>query len=143
MKERLQLALEDYKAGKFDLFLLTGGLDHPDFRYTEAEGMANYLEANGVPREDMLLETKATSTYENLKFSQDIMAEKKLDSAIIITHTYHGNRAFEIANALGYDHPGLSLTETKVLKPAQTVFREILAYSKWKLDQIAISFGWK
>lgn len=143
LKERLQLALEDYKEGKFEVFLLTGGLDHPDYRYTEAEGMANYLEANGVPREKMLLETKATSTYENLKFSQDIMTGKNLDSAIIITHTYHGNRAYEIAKTLGYDHPGLSLTETKVLKPMQSVIREILAYSKWKLDQIAIAFGWK
>ncbi|WP_245954492.1 YdcF family protein [Fontibacillus phaseoli] len=143
LQERLQLALQDYKDGKFRVFILTGGLDHPDYRYTEAEGMANYLEANGVSRSDMILENEATSTYENLKFSQEIMIEKGYESAVIITHTFHGNRAFEIAKVLGYSNPGLSLTETSVLKPTQTTFREVLAYSKWKLDQAAIAIGWK
>ncbi|WP_410768586.1 YdcF family protein [Fontibacillus sp. BL9] len=143
LQERLQLALQDYKDGKFRVFILTGGLDHQDYRYTEAEGMANYLEANGVPRSEMILENKATSTYENLKFSQEIMIEKGYESAVIITHTFHGNRAYETAKVLGYNNPGLSLTETSVLKPTQTTFREVLAYTKWKLDQAAIALGWK
>ncbi len=143
LQERLELALQDYKDGKFRIFLLTGGLDRPDYEFTEAEGMANYLESKGVPRSAMLLENNATSTYENLKFSQQMMEEKGLESVLIITHSYHGNRAYEIANALGYDSPGLSVTETRVLKPMQTTVREILAYSKWKLDHIAIAFEWK
>ncbi|MEF2967290.1 YdcF family protein [Paenibacillus sp. M1] len=143
LRERLELALRGYKAGKFRVFLLTGGLDRPDYRYTEAEGMANYLKANGVPESDMLLENKATSTYENLKFSRDIMEENGYRSALIITHTYHGNRAYEIAKTLDYDNPRLSLIETQVLKPFQTTIREVLAYTKWKLDQAAIAFGWK
>lgn len=143
LKERLELALQDYKEGKFRLFILTGGLDRADYRFTEAEGMANYLESKGVPRSAMLLENNATSTYENLKFSQEIMKEKGLKSVIIITHTYHGNRAYEIAKALGYDNPGLSVTKTRVIKPMQATVREVLAYTKWKLDHIAIAFGWK
>ncbi|MCA1291998.1 YdcF family protein [Paenibacillus sp. alder61] len=143
LRERLELALSDYKAGKFRVFILTGGLDRPDYPYTEAEGMANYLEANGVPRSDMILENEATSTYENLKFSQELMKEKGYASAVILTHTYHGNRALEIAETLNYSNPGLSLTETKVLKPAQTTLREVLAYTKWKLDQLLLVLGWK
>ncbi|WP_213655104.1 YdcF family protein [Paenibacillus vini] len=143
LQERLELALQDYKEGKFRLFILSGGLDRADYRFTEAEGMANYLESKGVPRSAMLLENNATSTYENLKFSQEIMKEKGLKSVIIITHTYHGNRAYEIAKALGYDNPGLSVTKTRVIKPMQATVREVLAYTKWKLDHIAIAFGWK
>ncbi|MNP61441.1 hypothetical protein D3C76_1566230 [compost metagenome] len=105
--------------------------------------MAIYLEAHGVPREKILLENKATSTYENLKFSKEIMEEHGLKTALIMTHTYHGNRAIEISEMLDYSNPKLSLTETKVLKPTQTTIREILAYTKWKMDQIAITFGWK
>ncbi|WP_334071272.1 YdcF family protein [Paenibacillus sp. A14] len=142
LKERLERALSDYKAGKFRVFILTGGLDRPDYHYTEAEGMANYLEAKGVPRSDMLLENQATSTYENLRYSQDLMQEKGYDSAVIVTHTYHGNRALEVAEMLDYRNPGLSLTETSVLKPTQTTLREVLAYSKWKLDQLLLYLGW-
>lgn len=141
LRERLEQSLKDFEAGKFQLFLLTGGLDTPHSKYTEAEGMANYLEAHGVPRDKMLLENKATSTYENLKFSREMMMERGLTSALIVTHTYHGNRALEIARALDYEEPRLSLTETKVLKPIPNTVREILAYTKWKLDQIGLAIG--
>ncbi|MNJ49678.1 vancomycin high temperature exclusion protein [compost metagenome] len=141
LEERLRHGLEQYRAGKFKLFLLTGGLDQEGYKYTEAEGMANYLEEHGVPREAMLLENEATSTYENLKFSQQIMKEQGLNTALIITHTYHGNRALEIANALNYEHPRLSLTKTKVLKPLPNTLREVLAYTKWKLVQAGIALG--
>ncbi|WP_068785593.1 YdcF family protein [Paenibacillus phocaensis] len=141
LQERLEQSLKDYEAGKFKWFLLTGGLDTPSSRYTEAEGMANYLVERGVPQEKLLLENKATSTYENLKFSQEIMEEKGFTSVLIVTHTYHGNRALEIARALDYDAPRLSLTDSKVLKPFPNTFREILAYSKWKLDQLGLAIG--
>ncbi|MGP0584992.1 YdcF family protein [Paenibacillus timonensis] len=141
LRERLEQSLKDFEAGRFQLFLLTGGLDTATSNYTEAEGMANYLEQHGVPRDKMLLENKATSTYENLKFSQDMMKERGLTSALIVTHTYHGNRALEIARALDYVEPRLSLTETRVLKPIPNTIREILAYTKWKLDQIGLAMG--
>lgn len=143
LQERLRLSIKDYEAGKFEYFIVTGGLDKPGNRYTEAEGMAIYLEEHGVPRDKILLENYATSTYENLKFSQNIMEEHGLATALVITHTFHGNRAYEIAHALNYSNPKLSLTETNVLPPIPTISREILAYTKWKLDHIAIAFGWK
>lgn len=143
LQERLRLSLIDYEEGKFEYFIVTGGLDKPGNPYTEAEGMAIYLEEHGVPRDKILLENYATSTYENLKFSQDIMEEHGLTTALIMTHTFHGNRAYEIANTLNYSNPKLSLTESNVLAPFPTITREILAYTKWKLDHIAITFGWK
>ncbi|MBU5672471.1 YdcF family protein [Paenibacillus brevis] len=143
LQERLNQALADYRAGKFEKLILTGGLDKPDYKYTEAEGMANFLISHGIPEEALLLENESTSTYENLLFSREIMEDHGLKSSVIITHTYHGNRAYEIAEMLNYDHPGLSLTETKVLKPNQTVLREVLAYTKWKMDQIRLVLGWK
>ncbi|MNJ30997.1 vancomycin high temperature exclusion protein [compost metagenome] len=141
LEERLRHSLEQYQAGKFKMFLLTGGLDQEGYKYTEAEGMANYLEEHGVPREAMLLENKATSTYENLKFSQEIMKEHELSSALIMTHTFHGNRALEIAEVLGYEHPKLSLTKSKVLQPIPNTVREVLAYTKWKLVQAGLALG--
>lgn len=143
LKERLDQSLKDYEAGRFKLFVLTGGLDTPESNFTEAEGMANYLEQQGVPREKMLLENEATSTYENLKFSQEIMKEQGSSSALIITHTFHGNRALEVANALDYANPKMSVIESRVLKPFPNTFREVLAYSKWKLDQLALVVGLK
>jgi vancomycin permeability regulator SanA len=141
LKERLDKALADYKAGKFTFFLVTGGYDTPHSKYTEAEGMANYLEKQGISRDIIILENKATSTYENLKFSQALMMEKKLQSSLIITHDYHGNRAYEMAKSLNYTSPSLSIVKSEVLNSWYHTSREILSYTKWKLQQVGLLVG--
>lgn len=141
LQERLDQALLDYKDGKFTYFILTGGYDTPQSKYTEAEGMANYLEKQGISRDIMILENKATSTYENLKFSQALMKEKNLQSAVIITHDYHGNRAYEMAKSLNYTSPSLSVAKSEVLNSWYHTSREILSYTKWKLQQLGMFIG--
>ncbi|OPA74695.1 hypothetical protein BVG16_23340 [Paenibacillus selenitireducens] len=141
LKERLDHALQLYQDGKFDQFIVSGGLDHPKLRLTEAEGMANYLIEKGVPKDRILLENHATSTYENLLYSQEMMSEKGYSSAVIITHNYHGARSLEIAKFIGYKDPVISTTDSKVLRMAWHQMRESLAYTKWKLDQILIMLG--
>ncbi|WP_245583743.1 YdcF family protein [Paenibacillus terrigena] len=141
--ERLDHALSLYQAGHFDTFIVTGGLDHPSLRLTEAQGMAAYLIERGVPSDHILLENQATSTYENLLFSREIMKDHGYKSAVIITHRYHGARSLEIANFLGYQSPVVSTTESKVLNMAWHQMRESLAYTKWKLDQLWITIGMK
>lgn len=136
LKERLDFGLKLYEEGKFPLFIVTGGLDKPDFKYTEGQGMRNYLVTQGVPENAIYVENEATSTYENLLFSKEIMTREDLSSAIIITHTYHGSRALEIADELGYANPELGLTESNVLSMAKHKSREILAYTKWKIQQL-------
>ncbi|RUT35972.1 YdcF family protein [Paenibacillus zeisoli] len=138
LRERLEQSLKEYHAGSFRYFILTGGLDTTKSRYTEAEGMANYLRKQGVPSTAILLENKATNTYENLLFSRRIMEEHQLRTAVIITHTYHGRRAKEIAESLNYIDPQLSLVESKVLPKVPNHFREILAYTKWTLNKLGI-----
>lgn len=136
LKERIDYGLKLYKEGMFAHFIVTGGLDKPDLQYTEAQGMQRYLIAKGVPENAIYVENKATSTYENLLFSKEIMNNEGLASAIIITHTYHGWRAYEMANELKYTNPELGLTESTVLSMTRHKSREILAYTKWKLQQL-------
>ncbi len=143
LRERLDYGLKQYHAGKFDRIIVSGGLDQPDFQYTEAEGMRQYLLDHGVSDEAIIMENEATSTFENLLFSQHIMKKRGWNSAVIITHTYHGMRSLEIAAYLGYDHPLLSTTESEVLSMSFHKSREILAYSKWKLDEWMLRLGWK
>lgn len=136
LKERLDYGLKLYKEGKFPHIIVSGGLDKPDLKYTEGQGMRNYLIEQGVPESAIYMENEATSTYENLLFSKKIMIREGLSSAVIITHTYHGSRALEIADELGYDNPELGLTDSNVLSMTKHKSREILAYTKWKLQQL-------
>ena len=140
LKERLDMGLRLYKEGKFTRFIVTGGLDKPDLKFTEAQGMRNYLVQQGVSEDRIDVENKATSTYENLLFSKEIMDRKGFTSAVIITHTYHGRRAQEMASELGYARVELGLTDSKIMSMARHKSREILAYTKWKGKQFTLQF---
>ena len=141
LKERLDKAYELYDEGRFRVFLLTGGLDYPGARLSEAEGMRNYLAALGVPEDRMLLETEARSTYENLAFSRAVMEREGLRTALIVTHDFHAARARDVALWLGYDRPGFAVAESAVLPASQKHVREVLAWTKWTLDSMLLRFG--
>lgn len=141
LRERLEHGLKAYREGRFDNFIVSGGLDKPGFTYTEAEGMRNYLVDAGVPEERIFLENEATSTYENLLYSQVIMEKHGWNTAIIITHDYHGTRALEVATTLGYEQPSMSLTKSTVLPMIKHKSREVLAYTKWTADRLFIAIG--
>ncbi|SET33533.1 YdcF family protein [Paenibacillus sp. NFR01] len=136
LKERLDYSLQLYQEGKFRHFIVSGGLDREGYKYTEGEGMKNYLVAQGVPESAILVENEATSTYENLKFSEEIMKRENLQTAIIVTHDFHGRRSLEMAKELGYSRPELALTESVTMSNFKYKTREILAYTKWKVQQL-------
>jgi uncharacterized SAM-binding protein YcdF (DUF218 family) len=139
LKERLNEALRLYRNGTVKRLIVSGGLDEPSYPYTEAEGMKRYLVHRGVPAQHIVLENHATSTYENLLYSQRIMKEYGWTSTIIITHSYHGPRAMEIARFLHFDYPQMALSESKVLNMPLHQSREVLAYAKWTLQRWWIS----
>jgi len=141
LKERLDYALQLYREGKYAWIIVSGGPDHRDSRLTEAEGMKDDLVARGVPPDRVVLEPKATSTYENLLYSRRIMKERGWKRAIIVTHHYHGARAKAIAEFLGMDDSYVAVTDSRVLSMPWHRIRETLAYAKWELDKLLISVG--
>jgi uncharacterized SAM-binding protein YcdF (DUF218 family) len=60
---------------------------------SSARQMAKRAIQAGVRAEDIILEEKAESTYENAVFSRNIMIQKQYRSAIVITSPYHMRRA--------------------------------------------------
>lgn len=141
LKERLDAAYEGYESGEYPVLIVSGGLDSPQMRLTEAEGMAEYLIERGVPKEDIWLENEATSTYENLLLSRRIMEERSVRTAAIVTHKFHGARAQDIAEFLHYDDPQFVLADTEALNVWQTRGREMLAFTKWLFDKSRLPDG--
>jgi len=141
LRERLDHALALYEAGKFDKLILTGGHDHNGSTIPEAEGMRNYMIERGVPDEDILIDPEAQSTYDNLFNSRAIMQREGLERAVIITHEFHSARAADIAAYLDYREPGFSMAESKVLPASQKHPREVMAFTKWKMDSLLLHFN--
>ncbi|WP_204605489.1 YdcF family protein [Cohnella boryungensis] len=136
LKERLDLALSLYREGAFRSFIVTGGLDAGGAKLTEAEGMRNYLVAQGVPEADILMDSLSRSTYENLIYAQDLMEANEWSSAVIVTHSYHGSRAADIARKVGFSPVQVSVTDSKVLNIPYHQTREVLAYTKWLVSKL-------
>lgn len=84
-----------YKIGRFLNERVTDERYKGNFR-TEAEFLSSVLVKNGVADNDIIIEEKATNTYENAIFSKDLLKENNLTvkKAIICTQAFHARRAF-------------------------------------------------
>ena len=101
---RLDTALEYLQRNPHAMVIVCGGLgiNQPN---TEAEAMARYLIARGVPPENIILEDRSTSTYENLTFAKEILADYFPDGfrAALVTNDFHIFRAARLAQQNGID----------------------------------------
>jgi uncharacterized SAM-binding protein YcdF (DUF218 family) len=88
--------------GLAKFLIVSGGVDIEDGA-SEAKAMREIALAAGISSEQIILEPKATSTFENLKFSKVILEQRKLKSVIVVTEPYHMPRAAMIARKLGLD----------------------------------------
>ncbi|MFY0542955.1 YdcF family protein [Brevibacillus sp. H7] len=133
LRERLDQALALYQRGFVPYLLVTGGVGEGK-TISEAAVMQRYLMEQGVPEERILLENEARDTYQNLKYSKQLMEKHELQSALIVTHGYHLARALEMAKSLGITAYPVAV-KSHVLKIPYYKTREVLAYTKWHLSQ--------
>ena len=109
---RLDRAFAYWRQNPSAVIVVTGGQGFQE-HISEAEAMARYLLQAGVPREKILKEEQATSTYENFQYSKAILDDyfQKPYRAVFITNKFHIYRAGQIAKNAGLDaahvHAGL------------------------------------
>ena len=113
--------------GKDIKFVPSGGKGS-DEPISESECMKNYLIEKGIPEADILAETNSTNTYENIKFSYNIIREKNPDAEIAFSTTnYHVMRAGLYASEQGIeDIEGIG-SKTKSYFWINAFFREFIA----------------
>lgn len=103
LTNRLTAALEWLEGHPDCTAIVTGG-QGPGENMTEAEAMGIWLEARGIEPERIILEPEATSTWENLENSFEIIRargdEPDLNCAIV-TSEYHLCRAKLMAEDMG------------------------------------------
>lgn len=94
LRDRLDRALE-YLEQHPDLVIVVSGGKGGDEKLSEAEAMANYLVSKGVFESRILLENRATSTYENVLYSAELMRENGLGKkgVVIVSNGFHLARA--------------------------------------------------
>ncbi len=100
--DRLLYAAMLYKQGKAPHILVTGGsIDWRGPRDPEAEDMASLLTLIGVPQEAIWLESEARNTYENAVYSRELLAERGIDSILLVTSARHMPRSVRLFERQG------------------------------------------
>ena len=89
-QERVQHAANLYLAGYSSHLVFSSGFV---FAFQEAEVMRDLAVALGVPPEAIILERQASSTYENVIYTRDIMIDNNWEQLLVVSSPYHMRRA--------------------------------------------------
>jgi len=117
LKDRLDTTLEYINNSNNNSYIVVSGGQGSDEDIPEALAMANYLIANSIPKDRIILEDKSVNTFENFKFSKIKIEEHSnksiTDSSVkIITTDFHAFRSNLLAKRTGYKDIHLYTTET-------------------------------
>ncbi len=117
LRHRLEAAY-DYLSKNNNIKCIVSGGQGPDEKMTEAECMYNYLIDLGISSDRIIKECKATNTYENIKFSYEIIEQMNLPKDItIVTDGFHEYRASIIAKKQGINSFSVYAKTTKIDLP--------------------------
>ena len=92
LENRLDTALETLNEYPDTVCVVSGGKGKGE-DISEAEAMRRYLTENGIPESRIINEDKSKNTRENISFSKEILDERGIDRAIIVTNDFHQYRA--------------------------------------------------
>lgn len=94
-----------YHQGVAEHLLLTGGHVFTSTLATEppeAEDMLTIMQMLDVPDEAIWLETKSRNTYENALYSRPLLAEKGINTILLVTSAIHMPRSVAIFEKQGF-----------------------------------------
>lgn len=106
---------------------------------SEAACMRQYLLSHGIEADRIVVEDKAESTLENLRFSRKLIAPHA--TVAIVTNDFHLRRALRIAEREGFNHPeGLSAWSDPAFLP-NNLLRECLATTWDTIHQLLLTYN--
>jgi uncharacterized SAM-binding protein YcdF (DUF218 family) len=137
LRERINHALNLYRAGVVDYLIFTGGIGQGD-RMTESEVARLYALDQGIPADRMLIETASHITYENLIEARKIVVAQGFDRVLIVSDPLHMRRAMTRAEDLGLNAaPSPTPTSAYVSwqRKAKFLMREAFFYAGYLIHR--------
>ena len=118
----------DYLESHPDVIAVLSGGQGPDEPMTEAKAMYDQLVALGIDEDRLWLEEKATSTWENLNFSLNLIEEKtgtRPEKVGIVSSEYHLFRTSLFADACGIESVGIPADTSRLSQKINHFMREV------------------
>ena len=93
LQDRLDKAL-DYLEDRPDLTIVVSGGQGADEPVSEAQCMYDYLTEQGVDGDQILMEDQSSNTWENIRYTQELLREKNVDTGevVVVSNGFHLTR---------------------------------------------------
>ncbi|MEI7515884.1 MAG: YdcF family protein [Betaproteobacteria bacterium] len=138
-KERINEAIRLYKNGRVNWLIFTGGT--PVSGYPSESFVArSYAISNGVPSQDILVDQRSRTTFENLIEARALMETVGIHSALLVSDPLHMRRAMFIATKLdmiAMPSPTDSSKYQSVTSQAKFLWRETWSFAQQLTNVIA------
>ena len=124
LQDRVQTAVQLYEKGKVSKILMSG--DNSFVDYNEPEAMRQYALSLGVPDEDIVLDYAGRRTYDTCYRASAIF---QVQSAILVTQSFHLPRALFLCNSFGVKSNGVAANNIYFRKISRLIWnaRELFA----------------
>ena len=129
LRNRIDAAYDYLTAHPDTIAILSGG-QGPDEPMTEAQCVFNELVARGIDPDRLWLEGNSTNTWENLKFTRDLLEENTGSvpgQIALVSSEFHLFRAQLFARRFGFETVGVPARTTLPLLKINYFLREAVA----------------
>lgn len=125
-QNRIPYAIDLYRRGYASWIILSGATAGSST--SDAERMRQVAMKVGISANKIILEEKATNTYENALFVKRIVVKKRFSNIILVTSPYHQRRAYETFKKVFGKRP-------IQLQNAPSTFSRWQYYNWWKFEK--------
>jgi uncharacterized SAM-binding protein YcdF (DUF218 family) len=137
LRSRLDRALQVFRrsdaVGRTPVVVVSGGQGEDEDR-TEADAMAEYLVAHGVPSDLVHREARSRNTRENLRYSSAVLRDAGVHGrTLVVTNDYHVMRTVITARRTGLDARVLGAPTARQSVPSAFLreFAAVLVMHGW------------
>ncbi|MCH6264065.1 YdcF family protein [Neobacillus citreus] len=130
LASRIDAASVYLKKNPSTIVIASGG-QGPGEDISEAECIKRELQKLGINESRIVLEGKSTDTYENIRFSKNLIPKSAKDG-VVVTNDFHLYRALSLAADANLKVQGLP-ADTPLIALPKSYIREYLAITKYYL----------
>jgi len=134
-KSRLDHAINLYQQGLIHALVLTGGYS-PGAKMSDAAIARQYVIGKNVPSDAIFIEEISTVTRENMRYAKNIMTQRQLHSALLVSDPLHMLRLTKIAEDHGIESRSSPTPSTRYRSwqaQARFLLRETFYYSSYRI----------
>lgn len=89
LDKRCELAIKYHKEHGLDYLIVSGGVANPYTTISEAQAMEDYLVEKGFPKQLIIKEEQAKTTWDNMYYGMEIAKKLKVSEVVVITTYDH------------------------------------------------------